>query len=78
MEANFSYRISCSKRFTNFEFNCSNLKLLWNTCKSDLFEEKVIGINLKDCVIIVCQSDSDWKDYLLLHHFDESIPLDDF
>jgi hypothetical protein len=31
---------------------------------------------LANIAIVVCQGERGWDDYLLLHHFDSSVPLD--
>jgi hypothetical protein len=44
--------------------------VFWNTIKSPL---KTLPVNL----IVVCEGEHGWDDYLLLHHFNEQEVLDD-
>jgi hypothetical protein len=58
--------------YLNVSFKTANLPGLW-----ELLQKVVRTVpGLAAAAIIVCEGEQGWDDYLLLHHFDPSQPLD--
>ena len=64
-------------KYINVEFECSDVVRLWNAIKEQLFTRNPMGSIFKNGAVVVCQGDSGWDDYLLLHHYDSSVQLDE-
>jgi len=63
--------------YINFTFLAKNLPKLWARVKSEVLANSEIGAGLTEASIVVCEGDHGWDDYLLLHHFDRRLKLDD-
>ena len=59
-------------RYINIDYKTLELLKLWELVKDEL--RLVSG--LAESTIVVCQGQHGWDDYLLLHHFDPTQPLD--
>ena len=59
-------------RYVNVGFRANDLRGLWAVISTAITE--IAG--LSDAAIVTCEGESGWDDYLLLHHFDPSQPLD--
>jgi hypothetical protein len=58
--------------YVNIGYSATDLANLWRAVHREL--ESVAG--LAAATIIVCEGEHGWADYLLLHHYDPSEPLD--
>jgi hypothetical protein len=57
----------------NIAFTSAVLSALWPSVRQEL--QSMAG--LAAAAIVVCEGEHGWDDYLLLHHFDASEPLDE-
>ena len=62
--------------YVNVEIECSNISRLWKTIKKRLITNNSNIRNLTSGIVIVCQGESGWDDYLLLYHSDPLVPVD--
>jgi len=53
------------------------LPVLWQELQLGIFESSVVGQWAKKVSIVVCEGESGWDDFLLLHHFDPTEKLDE-
>jgi hypothetical protein len=58
--------------YLNVDFKADDLSGLWASVREEL--RAVPG--LAGAAIVICQGEHGWDDYLLLHHFNPSEPLD--
>lgn len=67
--------IDVSKGESHLNINCTteDLATLWAHLKKGLYECDSV---LQNASIVVCEGESGWDDYLLLHHYDEDEELD--
>jgi len=63
--------------YINTTYSTSDLVSLWVAVRERALEHATLGPALRRSVIITCTGDSGWDDYRLLHHFDETEPLDE-
>jgi hypothetical protein len=59
-------------RYVNLDFKVSDLTGLWAAVREQLRAIPEVAV----AAIVVCEGEHGWDDYLLLHHFDPSEPLD--
>ena len=59
--------------YVNLDYATDDLKSLWESVSRTLTAVPALA----DAAIIACEGDNGWDDYLLLHHFDPSEPLDE-
>jgi hypothetical protein len=62
--------------YMNLCFDTPALAEAWPIIYSRLFEDPQFGASLKKASIVTCQGQKGWDDYLLLHHFDQTLTLD--
>ena len=65
-------------RYLNFTFGTDDAKSLWKEIQRILYENGTVGEGLARCSMAMCSSEEGWDDYILLHHFDASVPLERF
>jgi hypothetical protein len=63
--------------YINVTYSSDDLPALWSLVRSALAGGQMRGASLLGCAIVVCTGQFGWDDYLLLHHFDPSQPLDE-
>jgi hypothetical protein len=61
------------ERYINLDFAPEDTAGLWASVREEL--RNVPG--LADAAIVCCEGEHGWDDYLLLHHFDKTEPLDE-
>ena len=61
--------------YFNFTFETENLKELWAVVQSKVLANDTLA-PLAKASIIACEGNIGWNDYLLLFHFDPSVPQD--
>ena len=65
-------------RYMNFTYNSNDAQSLWKTIKNKVYENQYVGGTLVKCSMAMCSSEEGWDDYILLHHFDPTVPLEEF
>ncbi len=65
-------------RYLNFTYGTNDAQSLWLVIQREIYEHQIFGKQLLSCSIAVCSSEEGWNNYLLLHHFDSSVPLERF
>lgn len=63
--------------YVNFTFLAKDLAKLWSKVKSEVLANPDIGRSVARSSIIVCEGEHGWDDYLLLHHYDRTLQLDE-
>ena len=58
--------------YINVNIDSENVKLLWGELSTLITSDP----SMASSIIACCEGDDRWNDYLLLHHFDETEPLD--
>ncbi len=59
--------------YIDIDFRADDLAKLWALVRQEL----VACVGLAESAIVVCEGQQGWDDYLLLHHYDSAVPLDD-
>lgn len=59
-------------RYINVSFEVDDIAVLWAAVQKQLQADTALAA----ATIVVCQGQHGWDDYLLLHHFDPSEPLE--
>ncbi|HKA45671.1 MAG TPA: hypothetical protein VKF40_27025 [Burkholderiales bacterium] len=62
--------------YINYDFLTGDLVRLWEVLQSQVFLDDVLGPQLAHAAIATCQGSRGWDNYLLLHHYDQSLQLD--
>ena len=62
--------------YINVNFVTSNVSVLWKAIESTLGLSSSTPPPVSDGIIVVCEGDHGWEDYLLLYHFDKSEAID--
>jgi hypothetical protein len=64
--------------YVTFRFQSSDLNLLWNALRQQIYELPGVGEVVATSTIAVCEGEHGWNDYLTLHHFDSGTKTDSF
>ena len=67
---------SDKQRYVNLVFETDQPGALWEMLRSVFYEDVKVGIALKTASMAMCEGESGWDDFRLLHHFDPEIELD--
>ena len=62
-----------SRETINVDFASDDVHGLWSV----LLEQWQTDSALAECSIVCCEGDNGWDDYLLLHHFDPAVAIDE-
>jgi hypothetical protein len=62
--------------FLNVVFAAEEPIEVWRTLRASLLESQDFGAALAASSMVMCTGREGWDDYLLLHHFDRTVPLD--
>ena len=62
--------------YIDYDFLTRDLVRLWEVLQSQVFEDAVLGPQLALAAVATCQNPRSRGNYLLLHHYDRSIKLD--
>ena len=65
-------------RYINIDFQTSDAPRLWQAIQSTLCLTSEKKLPISSAIMVVCEGENSWNDYLLLHHFDESKAIDIF
>lgn len=65
-------------RYLNFTYGTNDARSLWGVIQKKIYEHNIFGKQLLKCSMAMCSSEEGWNNYLLLHHFDPSVPLESF
>jgi len=60
-------------RYVNVDFNPAEARGLWSAVEGQILTDQ----GLAGFSIVCCTGENGWDDYLLLHHYDPSEPLDE-
>ncbi|MDR1935385.1 MAG: hypothetical protein LBS49_07370 [Candidatus Accumulibacter sp.] len=74
--AKFIHGRKQERRYINVEFSSSDMPKLWKVARKRFFSDDSEVAGLDRGVIVVCQGNFDWNDYLLLYHYDPEVQLD--
>ena len=69
-------KIIRKSEYTNILYKASNIKELWTKLQKDIFRRHKFSPLLRQGSIVVCEGKNSWKDYLLLHHYDDNQKID--
>ncbi|WP_020179290.1 hypothetical protein [Methylopila sp. M107] len=61
--------------YVNFMFATETPGALWRALKDRLYGDHDLGPELSGAAMAMCEGDNGWDDYLLLAHYDPSVPL---
>lgn len=68
--------IDAGDDYINLRFSTDMPKLFWHAFAAEFLDCNTEGQLNRSCCIAYCQGRRGWDDYLLLHHFDPTEPLD--
>jgi hypothetical protein len=60
-------------QYVNIDFDIENVSAFWLRLREQLRTDN----SLASCLIVCCEGEDGWNDYLLLHHFDTGVELDE-
>ena len=60
-------------RYVNINFELEDLARLWQALKPEIEGRR----SLSHSTSVVCEGNNSWDDYLLLHHYDSTLVLDE-
>lgn len=63
--------------YLNLMFETNRLQALWAVLQRHLYQDSAVGELIRRASIAACEGDQGWENYLLLHHFDRTLQLDD-
>ena len=66
------------RRYLNFTYGTNDAESLWGVIQKKIYEHNALGKQLLKCSMAMCSSEEGWDSYILLHHFDPSVPLESF
>ena len=64
--------------YINVDFQTPDAPRLWQAIQSTLCLTPEKKSPISSTIIVVCEGEDGWNDYLLLHHFDKSEAIDTF
>jgi hypothetical protein len=62
--------------YLNIVFAAREPQRSWPPIREGLLESAAFGLQLKAASIAMCTGTEGWDDYLLLYHYDPSVPVD--
>ena len=62
--------------YINYCFKSRSPARVWKALKSQAFGRSRLGALLRSSSVVTCEGSRGWDNYLLLHHFDSKVPLD--
>ncbi len=63
-------------RYVNLFIDSDDAADAWSLIRTSLLSERTIGVEVGAASIVTITGRDGWDDYLLLHHFDQTQPLD--
>ncbi len=63
--------------YFNFTFGTTDAKRLWQIVRERFYSSGEIANHMRQSSMAMCSSEAGWDDYLLLHHYDPAVDLDD-
>lgn len=64
------------RAYVNFDYATENIVGLWEELRLRVYGQSPLASLMRQSTIVVCEGGKGWDDYLQLHHFDPTIPLD--
>ena len=65
------------QRYINLVVETHDRKQLWEAIQAGLYQHPVIGAHVAASSMALCTGPDRWNDYLLLHHYDSSIQVNE-
>ena len=62
--------------YVNLMFATGDLRKLWSVLQRRLYGSADLGRAMMMSSMAMCEGDHGWDDYLLLHHFNPTVPRD--
>lgn len=62
--------------YLNLMFETSNAAEFWKKFETKVYADPAVGALMRRASLATCTGESGWDDYLLLHHYDKTLPLD--
>jgi hypothetical protein len=62
--------------FSNLMLQTDSPSALWTLLRAEFFGEDAAHMPVRRCSMVLCEGVRGWDDYCILHHFDETQPLD--
>jgi hypothetical protein len=62
--------------FSNLMLQTDEPSALWTLLRAKFFADDAADRPLRRCSMVLCEGLRGWDDYRILHHFDETQPLD--
>ena len=66
------------ENYLNFTYGTNDAQSLWEVIRKKIYGHNTLGKQLFKCSMAMCSSEEGWDDYILLHHFDPTVPLQSF
>ena len=63
--------------YFNFTFGTTDAKRFWQIVRERFYISGEIANHMRQSSMAMCSSEAGWDDYLLLHHYDPAVDLDD-
>ena len=63
-------------RYINLHMKTGDLATLWKAVQPALYGHPILGAPLLQSSMAICTGEAGWDDYLVLHHYDESVDVD--
>ena len=63
-------------KYLNLVFGSHSPLTVWPAVRAALYESPQFGPPLRNASMALCTGADGWNDYLLLYHFDPSVPID--
>jgi len=63
--------------YFNYTFGTTRPGELWRTIQERIYRSPELGSHMQLASMAMCSSEEGWDTYLLLHHFDPAVTLDD-
>jgi len=61
--------------YLNFTFGTESAAALWGVIRARLYDDGALGPAMKAASMAMCSSETGWDDYVLLHHYDATVPI---
>ncbi len=62
--------------YLNFSYATENPSALWSEMKRTVLENSPLSNQLRQAIMVVCEGERGWHDYLQLYHFDPKVAVD--
>ena len=63
--------------YYNFDFDTRRIEALWEQIRRTIYDASTFGQSVQLSSMAICTGHHGWEDYLLIHHWDPSVDLDE-